>query len=45
MASAQRRSTVGNKKTHSLARVLKAALDPEVAAKRAELRYVHDTGN
>jgi hypothetical protein len=42
MASAQRRSTVGSNKKRGLVAVLKAALDPEVAAKRADLRYVHD---
>jgi hypothetical protein len=42
MASAQRRSTLGHNKKRGLVAVLKAALDPEVAAKRADLRYVHD---
>jgi DNA topoisomerase I len=49
MASATRRTgngdkkTASKKKTPSLAPILEVALDPEVAAKRAQLRYVHDS--
>jgi DNA topoisomerase I len=42
MASGHRRSTIGRKKKQSRDPVL-TALDPEIAAKRAELRYVHDS--
>ena len=50
MASATRRTGNGQKKSvsrskkkQSLAATLEVALDPEIAAKRAKLRYVHDS--
>src|SRR5947208_1676660 len=49
MASATRRTGNSNKNSHSkkkdqnLAVTLEVALDPEIAAKRAKLRYVHDS--
>ena len=49
MASATRRTGTNNKKSNSnkkkqsLALTLEVALDPEIAAKRAKLRYVHDS--
>jgi len=50
MASARRRTgssnqknLAKNKKKQSLAETLEIALDPEIAAKRAKLRYVHDS--
>jgi len=49
MASATRRTGnsnnkgVSKKKKQDLAATLEVALDPEVAAKRAQLRYVHDS--
>src|ERR1043166_3344037 len=49
MASATRRTGnsnnkgVSKKKKQDLAATLEVALDPEVAAKRAHLRYVHDS--
>jgi DNA topoisomerase-1 len=43
MASAERQSTIGRKHKQSLAATLEVALDPEAAAKRAQLRYVHDS--
>ena len=39
----QKKSVSGRKKKQSLAATLEVALDPEVAAKRAKLRYVHDS--
>jgi DNA topoisomerase I len=43
MASAARRSNDGKKRKPHPAAALKAPLDPELAAKRAALRYVHDS--
>ena len=39
----QKKSVSGRKKKQNLAATLEVALDPEVAAKRAKLRYVHDS--